>query len=523
MRRQRHGNVASGDGSMTKTSRTLIGLTIVAVVLAGVAALVVSRMMGSDNRAVVALYEDIAALGYGELFAASLEPSLARGLPAEGVDAPREVGPATAALMDRLAGEIVSIGNSPEWAALESLMEEKAVGDWSPREWESIAAFVSGRQKALDGARDLASTEGPLAVPEPYPRLGTEVPYRAELRRLAGMVHLRACLQAHGGDMTGALDSLEAVFGLAHLAGQNPQSTCLLFQNHLSARAVWTLEDVTLLAPPSPEQADRVLDLLARQLPLGDMTATLVVETATHLNTLEDARGGLGVLQIVDNLNPRSAFRADPRELKATFGELIACGALPYPEAAPRLAALNAAVSQAASVSGVLASMTISGLAVLPASAARAETQIQMARVGLAVEQYIAREGHAPPNLEAVAPILGGAVPGDPFTGEPFIYRPEDDGFVLYSVGMNLADDGGLHHDQYGDCVWRGVKASPEELFPDGMMPMMPMMPGMPPGMGELPMMPMMPGMEGIPGMPPGMGEMPMMPRMAQPPRQPPR
>jgi hypothetical protein len=42
----------------------------------------------------------------------------------------------------------------------------------------------------------------------------------------------------------------------------------------------------------------------------------------------------------------------------------------------------------------------------------------------------------------------GTAAPsGDVFTGRPFIYRRTPEGFVLYSVGDNLKDDGGRGRD----------------------------------------------------------------------------
>lgn len=40
----------------------------------------------------------------------------------------------------------------------------------------------------------------------------------------------------------------------------------------------------------------------------------------------------------------------------------------------------------------------------------------------------------------------------DPYTNQPFIYRiNEDGGFVLYSAGLDRDDDGGDHHDRFGE------------------------------------------------------------------------
>ena len=85
------------------------------------------------------------------------------------------------------------------------------------------------------------------------------------------------------------------------------------------------------------------------------------------------------------------------------------------------------------------------------------EAHLDLARLGLLVEQYHARHDAYPGSLEAVADGLGGEIPMDPFTGEPFLYHPREDGFALYSVGANLVDDGGEAGAWWpaGDIVWR--------------------------------------------------------------------
>ena len=40
-------------------------------------------------------------------------------------------------------------------------------------------------------------------------------------------------------------------------------------------------------------------------------------------------------------------------------------------------------------------------------------------------------------------------VPDDLFSGKPLTYKPEKDGYLLYSVGVNGIDDGGRWHDDH--------------------------------------------------------------------------
>lgn len=59
---------------------------------------------------------------------------------------------------------------------------------------------------------------------------------------------------------------------------------------------------------------------------------------------------------------------------------------------------------------------------------------------------------------------IGAQLPHDLITGEPYKYRPTDDGqFLLYSVGSHEKDDGGkpgktLFDEKDGDWVWQYVR-----------------------------------------------------------------
>jgi hypothetical protein len=94
-----------------------------------------------------------------------------------------------------------------------------------------------------------------------------------------------------------------------------------------------------------------------------------------------------------------------------------------------------------------------------------------MARVAIALERYRLAHGGFPESLDALTPQFMEKIPHDIINGQPLHYRRTDDGqFVLYSVGWNETDDGGvvaLKHKSpadesssdidisQGDWVWR--------------------------------------------------------------------
>jgi hypothetical protein len=88
---------------------------------------------------------------------------------------------------------------------------------------------------------------------------------------------------------------------------------------------------------------------------------------------------------------------------------------------------------------------------------------ILTARTGLACRVFKSRTGEYPENLEALVPGLLAEVPVDPFTGKPLVFRREGKGFIVYSLGSNLKDDGGrstweitqLVMDKDDDWTWK--------------------------------------------------------------------
>jgi type II secretory pathway pseudopilin PulG len=107
-----------------------------------------------------------------------------------------------------------------------------------------------------------------------------------------------------------------------------------------------------------------------------------------------------------------------------------------------------------------MAGMLLPALGGVVTKAATAQTAFNQAAIACALERYRLAKGHYPDTLAALAPGFISALPDDVLTGEPYKYRIMDDGrFVLYSVGWDEKDDGGvsgkrLFDEEHGDWVW---------------------------------------------------------------------
>jgi hypothetical protein len=73
----------------------------------------------------------------------------------------------------------------------------------------------------------------------------------------------------------------------------------------------------------------------------------------------------------------------------------------------------------------------------------RRDALAALVRTDLAIRRYHRRYGLWPENLSALVPAELKAIPLDPFSDRPLIYRVAPDGFVLYSTCPDGADGGG--------------------------------------------------------------------------------
>lgn len=74
----------------------------------------------------------------------------------------------------------------------------------------------------------------------------------------------------------------------------------------------------------------------------------------------------------------------------------------------------------------------------------RYEAKHRLTEVGLALALYRIQHGEYPADLAALVPECLSHVPLDPYTHDALVYRPEADGYLLYSIGPNFADDNGV-------------------------------------------------------------------------------
>jgi hypothetical protein len=69
----------------------------------------------------------------------------------------------------------------------------------------------------------------------------------------------------------------------------------------------------------------------------------------------------------------------------------------------------------------------------------------QNARLAVGLHRYRAQHGRFPEKLRELVPEFLEAVPRDPFDGKEMKLKSDDQGIVVYSIGPNMVDDGGVN------------------------------------------------------------------------------
>ncbi len=92
----------------------------------------------------------------------------------------------------------------------------------------------------------------------------------------------------------------------------------------------------------------------------------------------------------------------------------------------------------------------------------RINADLRGLQIRAAINMYVQDNGRAPDSLEQLRPRYLKELPSDPFSGKDFLYKKDQDEWRLWSVGMNLKDDGGVYDESKSRWAQRT-----EIVFPD--------------------------------------------------------
>lgn len=293
------------------------------------------------------------------------------------------------------------------------------------------------------------------------------LPHLAPIRSSARLLILESRVKRHDGDIPGAAASVRQVIRLERATHQPclvPRFVGILVVGLATRSGIKPLLNEDGAHPDAWRQLLRDLETLDTR-PV--MVNAMQGERAMGYQTIENlsATGGVGPggLQLPGVLQGplaslwKPVLRYDTVQHLRYLGDLVAAARLDPWEALARCDEMESEV-KALPRWAVLTRILAPALSRAFQASARAEADIALARVSLALKLYKHQHGAYPDTLAALSPAILADVPPDPFTGKPVFYRREGDGFILYSVGLNGTDDGGVENKRdpdQGDMVWK--------------------------------------------------------------------
>ncbi len=138
---------------------------------------------------------------------------------------------------------------------------------------------------------------------------------------------------------------------------------------------------------------------------------------------------------------------ADRRLMLETLEEAIRLADTDSPEALVEFRRLfeDAKKRAKSGIPRVFSGMTLPALGRVAEKFATLEAMRRSATVAVAVERYrSANGGNLPDDLGALVPAYLRAVPSDPFDGRPIRFKKRPTGYVVYSIGADSVDNGGI-------------------------------------------------------------------------------
>jgi hypothetical protein len=420
-------------------------------------------------------------------------PAGGNGMPAEyftrlGIDEPPLQGDyfieLDAYLRDQLKRE------PHEIAAIDEQMSAASQRPWAANDYPDIAGWLKVNEKPLDLV--LAATKqpdyfNPMVTREKSGLLNALVPALQKCREAAQALAARAMLRVEEGKIDDAWQDLLALHRLSRLLGRGVSLIEVLvgiaidvFANKVdlaflerapltSEQVLARLQDLRRL-PPMPALADKI-DLLERFWLLEAITLTARHGTA-YLETMPAGKAPppkekqFGARLFTRSINWDPALRNANRWID----RFVACLRMTDRSArVQEIAAINqdleAMKGQVASmdwaqkallgperrgelIGNVLIGLMLPAIDKVQSSAERCEQGQRNVHVAFALAAYQRDHGRYPAKLDELAPRYLEKIPDDLFAGKPLIYRLEDKGYLLYSVGVNGTDDGGRG---YGD------------------------------------------------------------------------
>lgn len=286
--------------------------------------------------------------------------------------------------------------------------------------------------------------------------IGVIIP-NVNARTSARILVVRALLLAATGQPDQAFDSIRQIFVISSFF---KDAFCLIDTNTtvgLNKIGTDGLQKIVSLSTPSPRSCHRLIDALQKAKQTINMHRSFCGERLFGIGAFKRIKKSNRWVVAPDTNNLLTIFLSSiPQQLIPDFvvdynyihylkimDQMVASAKKPYLESKNDFLAIDKQVISIPKTLPIARMLTPALSRAMYRKAANA-ARLGATEIALRLIIYRVENGNFPKTLE----MLNEDIPLDPYKNKSFLYRRGDEGFVVYSVGENLIDDGGIFYDK---------------------------------------------------------------------------
>ena len=344
---------------------------------------------------------------------------------------------------------------------------------WTDEQWQDIRDFVEQSQDLILKIRQVSERGGPIYLIDVSKGLYADLPYLSRMRGFSRILWADAIVKSVDGNYGDAVEDVIAGMRLGNALAGEPYVVSQRVRMRISEIMMQTVRDAFKPCELSSEQIDKLIVCANKSINREAIADSLLCKAQMTEDMFESFRkgdsslyGGLGDHSpSIDSFTQRLAYKLyispigkpwldrDENKYLSSIQEISQMATQPYFKISERLNDVEIQISNL-SLATPVSRLKLGGTGNILRRQAQYEAGLGMMKTGLLVEQYYIDNGTYPDRLDDIKTDMVTSI--DPFSGDQFAYRTSEDGFLLYSVGRNCKDDGGIHWPGSYDIVWRG-------------------------------------------------------------------
>jgi hypothetical protein len=325
-------------------------------------------------------------------------------------------------------------------------------------EW--ARGIVQSNQTALKTFRKAATLTKSRYPVDLTPGFNALLPHLSKLKSVARLLQAEAAVAVADGDAQRAVEAVKAILGIGRSLSNEPLLISQLVSHATDAMAFATLDYVMRRLALTDAQLADLAAAFSRSEDPRSLSLALIGERAIFANTAKDpyaflaAAGGppasssvnqsaqelfFGVIRMTGFFERDFGFGVDALTTN------IALAKLPDPGRFASRTNWTAIEDRAREGRYILSGLLLPALGKAVHRDTEDRAKARIAQTVLAIERFrLAHAGQLPESVDSLMPAYLRAIPSDPFDGKPLRFKRRDLGYIIYCVGPDTVDDGGL-------------------------------------------------------------------------------